>query len=262
VSELTGIPAFNFGLSNARVEDWSAVLAFYRDRSHLPLREVIIGVDIDSFDNSETDRRLLTSSYLGRYAGGGSRLSWDTGTRALFSMQALRSSFTSIARHFGHGAAAHYSTGPDGFLTYPDWESAVRKGSFELESNLAALATRLPQEMAEADLGKLSPSRVALFTELVRALHQAGVGVDVFIPPLHPKLAAALGKTPFQARTKDLDAALAELAREGVVRYIPIASVEDFGGDLAGYFDGSHMMESNTNRVLLKMFHREHGCGQ
>ena len=32
-------------------------------------------------------------------------------------------------------------------------------------------------------------------------------------------------------------------------------------GDPAGYYDGLHMTEDNATRLLLTMFHREHGCG-
>ena len=262
ITELTGLPAFNFGFSNARVEDWDAVVAFYRDRSHAQLQELIIGVDVESFDNTETDRRLLSSTYFSSYLGGDSHISWDTASRALFSMQALSSSMTSIRRYLRTGTALHYTTGPDGFLTYPDWEEAVREGTFKQEPHIVELASRLQQEAVNNDFRKLSPSRVARFINLVKWAHAARVTVDVFIPPLHPAIVTAQAKGgQLVARTQELNTILLDLERDGLIRYLKVDKVEDFGGDLAGYFDGGHMMESNTSRLLLKMFHHSRGCG-
>jgi hypothetical protein len=55
---------------------------------------------------------------------------------------------------------------------------------------------------------------------------------------------------------------LRELAREGTIQWFPVHSLEDFHGDPDGYFDGLHMTETNSTRLLLAMFHRDHGCGQ
>src|SRR5262245_2704545 len=58
ITELTGLPAYNFAFSNASIEDLSAVVGFIRARGRAALREVIIGVDVESFDDEvEVDQR-------------------------------------------------------------------------------------------------------------------------------------------------------------------------------------------------------------
>lgn len=260
VRELTGIPAFNFGLGNAHMEDLVAVVRFYQARSRAPLRELIIGLDVEMFDNKEVDQRTLSSRSLAPYVGGDASLSWSTASRALFGMQAFEAAFTSIRHHMHPAGASHRTTGPDGLLTYPDWEGELRNGTFRQAPHLTEIAERLKNE--ENDFTKLSAPRVAMFLDLVRSVHQAGTTIDVYIPPLHPAVLAAWAKSPLAARTLNVDEMLRDLEREGVIRYLKVNRVEDFGGDQAAYFDGIHMMESNTSRLLLKMFHREHGCGQ
>lgn len=259
IQEVTGIPAFNFGVSSAHVEDLVAVVGFYRARSRVPLKELIIGADPELFDTKEVDPRLVSSHELGPYVASHSGVSWATATKALFGKQAALAAVTSIKHHVHAGPAGHRTTTADGMLVYPDWEAQLKKGTFQLAPHMADIAQRLKPD--EEAFTKLSASRIAMFQDLVRSVHQSGAMVDVFIPPLHPGVAAAWSQTPIAARTKELDAVLQELDRQGVIRYLKIDRVEDFGGDPAGYFDGVHMMESNTSLLLLKMFHRDHGCG-
>lgn len=273
ITEITGLPAFNFGLSNAMVEDLMATYRFIRARGRAPLRELIIGLDVEVFDDrAEPDQRLHSAGELAEYLDDGAGLSFDTATRGLFSWQALRLAGSSLwARlHPRSRPPAKLSYARDGFITYDIMEAEMTAGTFSAKQRFAEMAAKLSARRGTRDFTELSARRVAKFRELVAAAHADGVTVDVFIPPISAAMERILSpgdpgspgnRGRLAARRRELDAVLAELERAGQIHYLRVARVEDFGGDPAGYFDGVHMTEANASRLLLAMFHRSHGCG-
>ena len=262
LAELTGVPAFNFGLSSSHVEDLVAAYRFARARGGRPLRALVIGVDVEAFDDhAEPDPRLLSSRYLRAYLDGGSHLSWSAASRALFGWQAFRYGLSSLWHQLRPSRALprmHFDG--DGFVTYDVWETAQREGRFDPVPEFARVKAQLLGPLSGREFDALSAERVALFQDMVRSAHAAGIQVDVYIPPLHPRL-ADVRTGPIVARTAELEALLGALEREGALRWFRIHRIEDVHGDPAGYFDGIHMSEANSTRVLLAMFRREHGCG-
>ncbi|HEY1813800.1 MAG TPA: hypothetical protein VGG74_15720 [Kofleriaceae bacterium] len=256
--ELTGLPAYNFGVTDAQVEDLEAILGFVQSRAAVPLRELVIGIDVEAFDDRiEVDPRLLSSTLLRDYVPE-SHLSWDAATRALFGWQAFRYGLTSL-RYAITGRRPHESSHytPEGEIVYDDErsdESAMR------ERRAANIQRRTGKLVAEG-FARLSPSRLELFRDLVTSAKARGTNVHVFVPPLHRELVDIRNRGPVPARLADLDRFLRALDVEHVIEYLAIKRVEDVGGDPEGYYDGNHMTEANATRVLLAMFHREHGCG-
>src|SRR6185503_7212683 len=264
ITEITGLPAFNFGLSNAMVEDLTATYRFIRARGRAPLRELIIGLDVEVFDDrAETDQRLHSAGELAEYLDDGAGLSFDTATRALFSWQALRLAASSVwARlHPRTRAPAKLSYARDGFITYDIMEAEMAAGTYSARKRFAEMAAKLSARRGTRDFTELAERRVAKFRELMATAHADGVTVDVFIPPISAELDRILDRGRLAARRRDLDALLVDLERAGMIHYLRVARVEDFGGDPTGYFDGVHMTEANASRLLLAMFHRSHGCG-
>jgi hypothetical protein len=264
IQELTGYRAFNFGLSSSHVEDWAAAYRFARTDGKAAVRELLIGIDIDAFDDhAEPDPRLLSSVYLRRYLDDRWHLSWGVASRALFGWQALRFGLSSVFYHVVPSAMpqARMRFDDQGYSIYDAWEAAMRNGTLDRRPLFAGVAANLHGKLSGKGFDALSPERVALFKQLVRTAHAAGATVDVFIPPFHPEL-AALRSGPIVARTAECEKLLEELEHEGTVRYLRIHELADFHGDPAEYFDGAHMTETNSSRLLLAIFHREHGCGQ
>jgi hypothetical protein len=264
IEELTGYSAFNFGLSSSHVEDWVAAYRFARDHSTQPLRELVIGVDVEAFDNhAEPDPRLLSSRYLRRYLDDSTKASLGTLSRALFGWQALRFGMSSLWYDLRPGAKPPAKLRFDGvgFAFYDIWETAMKRGTLDKAPLYASVAKKFRGPLSGARFNELSAERVAQFKSLVRSAHAAGVQVDVFVPPLSPELAALL-HGPIVRRGAESEALLEALDREGAIRYFPVHRFEDFHGDPDGYFDGAHMTETNSTRLLLAMFKREHGCGQ
>ena len=263
ITELTGYSAFNFGLTSSRAEDWSAAYRFVRAHSKAPLRELVIGADIDGFDNhAPTEPRLLSSVYLRPYLDDSWNMSWGVVARALFGWQAFKYGMLLMwyQVHPSSRPAPKMSFDPRGFVLYDYWERMLREGKADRGEAFDKNAGKLRDQLSGRGFDALSPRRVALFQDIVRTAHAEGVTVDVFIPPLASEF-TALRSAPIASRIQELEAMLVALEREGTIRLLRIHSIEDFHGDPAGYYDGLHMNEDNATKLLLALFHREHGCG-
>lgn len=259
VTELTGLPAFNFGVGNGNVLDWYAILGFVHDRGRAPVRRLLIGVDVDAFD-THTDHRLEIAPELGRYVGHPG-LSWGEATRVLFGQDAFQYGLRSIwftLRPQDRGHPNYF--GPDGLEFEPGRDEAIRRGTYSFAGETENQARRI-KRLASDRFDQLSPARVALFRAIIRDAHASGAAIDAFITPLSPVLAKARSFSQIPERDAELDALLAELERDGMLRYHRLAEVLDLGGDPTGFYDGAHMTASTATRVVLRLFHRPHGCG-
>jgi hypothetical protein len=262
VKELIGLETFNFGLGNSIVEGWNAAFSFAHD--HAPISRVIIGVDVEGFmPHGEIDPRLVASKYLGPYIHNAPRLTWSKVTEALFSAQRLHFAFTAVRFYFFPPRALppNMRWGADGFLTYPIWEDEERRGVLPREELLGD-SRRILTNIWRGDFTELAPERIALFRNMLSVARDRAIVVDAFTPFLQPELRNAGASAQIAARGVELDHLLQEFDREGLLRYHRFTSIEGFGGDPQAYFDGLHMMESNTSRLLLKILGHQHGCGQ
>lgn len=260
VQELTGLPTFNFGVGNGNVDDWYAVLRFLQDRSRAPLRMMLIGVDVDAFDN-HFDRRLAVAPYLRGYVGY-SGVDWASVTRVLFGQDAFQYGLRSIYFYLRPNARGRDNYfGPDGYEYTPEPDEAIRKGTFSFTEATERQGKRV-KRLAADPFDSLAPTRVQLFRIVARAAHAAGVRVVCFVTPLSPPLVKARALSQIPAREADVDALLRDLAREGVIEYHDAKEVADLGQDPEGFYDGAHMREATAAKLMLRIFHREHGCGQ
>jgi hypothetical protein len=264
IEELTGLPTFNFGITRTVVEDLAAAYGFARAHARAPIRELIIGIDVEAFDNhAVVDPRLRAAAELRPYVEGGHGLSFDDATRALFGWQGLRLAWLSVWYQLQPSARppARVSYSPDGFVTYNIMEAEMRAGTYSQKLRYEDMAKALRDVRGTQTFTALSEPRVALFRKMIATANADGTTVDVVIMPIVKELEPVRDRAGYAARTRELDTLLGELERAGMIRYLRITRVEDFGGDPNGYFDGAHMTEANSSRLLLAMFHRAHGCG-
>jgi hypothetical protein len=260
VTELTGLPAFNFGVGNGNAEVWYAIMRFIREYGRAPVRELMIGVGADDFD-THTDHRMEIAPYLSKYIGH-SGLSWSEATRLLFGEDAFESGLRRLWHHLrpARGERPYYF-GPDGLQFEARRDEQIRRGTYSFEAATAKQAARL-QGLAADRFDELSPVRVALFRTVLRDARAAGATIDVFMTPMSPVLTRARSFSQIRQREADLDVLLSQLERDGMLRYHRLAEVEDLGRDPEGFYDGAHMTATTATQVLLRVFHREHGCGR
>ena len=259
VAELTRLPAFNFGVGNGNVEDWYAVLSFIGEHGRAPVRELLIGIEVDAFD-THSDHRLQIAPHLRKYVNG-SGLSWDEATRILFGQDAFQYGLRSIWFYLRPEDRDHPNYfGPDGRMFDPGADERITRGTYSFEETTARQAKRI-KRLAADRFDALSPGRVALFQRIIRTAHASGVTIDVFVTPMSPSLLDARSFSQIPMREAELDVVLGQLEREGMLRYHRPSMVEDLGRDPVGFYDGAHMRESTATRLLLRLFSRTHGCG-
>jgi hypothetical protein len=262
LKQATGLQSFNFGLSNSVVEGWDASLRFAHE--HGPIKQVVLGVDVEGFNaHNEVDPRLTTSKYLRDYVGAGSRLTFDKVTRALFGMQALRFTFSTLRYHFSSQPVFARPTtfSSDGFITYTQWEGLERRGELPRAQILEQSRRVLTQMLWSGNFDELSPQRLALFVRMLEYAKREGIVVDAYVTMVQPTLAHVAAWQQVATRTAELEQLLTQLDRQHLLRYHPFSRVEDFGGDPAFYFDGLHMTEANTSRLVSWVFHQVGVCG-
>jgi hypothetical protein len=153
-----------------------------------------------------------------------------------------------------------YYFGPNGLQFDAARDQLIRRGTYPFKAETAKGAARL-QGLAADRFDELSPARVALFRTVLRDARAAGATIDVFMTPMSPVLTRARSFSQIPQREADLDVLLSELERDGMLRYHRLAEVEDLGRDPEGFYDGAHMTAPTATRVLLRIFHRQHGCG-
>jgi hypothetical protein len=249
-------PAFNAAVDSAMVEDWFCMLRYAVEVRRIPLREIVLGVDIEAFRNDkEPDARLLViPEFRSLLPWTFTRDYYVTASSALLSGEQLMTSLRSVQlRLHGYPEGTLGSFEPDGFWHYPR----------QVEAQMAA-KTFVPDfqsSMGEYDFRfsgfhALDERRRDLFESLLDYARSRNVRVRCFITPLSAPLLAHLRVTRDFDRVHRvvgdyLSSLTQRFANFTVSDFTDIASV---GGDPKDYFDGAHMGEANSRRVVDALY--------
>jgi len=248
-TSLSGLKTFNFAVNDARAEDYVAILGFVSDHGGAPKR-ILIGIDSEGLSNAPFDWRLANSKYLSRYLPVRPSKFSHLGENLLSRIQ-LAASMSSV-RHVLTHQTETIRVGPDGYLTYIDLEAAKSRGTFDLRREIRVSITGYATSFEHFD--GLSPVRVAMLHDFFTQCHAKGIQVDAVIPPLHPDVLAAMERTPVRARIADTARMLRQFEAEGLLHYIDVTTIDRFGGDPDRFFDGIHMEEWNSSRILEHVY--------
>jgi len=253
IAARSGLGAFNAAVDSARVEDWLALYRFVTERRAWPVREVVIGVDVEAFhDHLEPDPRLLGEARLRAFLPVSMRVD-GVGhiLAALFSFDQTRHAIASLRLALA-GARPREETefGADGGIVR-DAADVIDGGGPDSEPSLAEYENRF------AGYQHLDPRRLALFEELLAAADARGVTVRAFVTPLSDALRARLAKTRrLEALHAELTAALAAArARHPSLRVVVDAlDVRAVGGDPRAFYDGAHVRAGNAERLIDALY--------
>jgi hypothetical protein len=254
--DLTGRRAFNFAVGAARPEDLRAILRFVDANGAGALDRVLIGVDAEMFRNDEQRGRLLAASHhLRRYAASGapSRIA-SLGHDLLSSdiaLLALRSAKVNLWD--GGSPPGNFAIQADGFIDFVRWEAEAAAGHPTVDERVSASIREFRNWYAA--FTALDPVRVDDLRALLAEARERGVLVDAFMPPLHARLLRSLERSShFVQRRRETARLLGELAGVGLLRLHPVDTLESFDGDPAGFYDGEHMDEANSTRLLTRIY--------
>jgi hypothetical protein len=251
-TDLTGLPAFNGGVSSSRPEEWYAMLRHSLDDLHWQPKEIVLGIDMETlFYAGVPNEDLLSSSQLRSslpYSMWVGSL-WER-SKLLLSLDQLKLSRKALIQ------ANHPTTTPpgtsfdaDGYLHYYGWEKAVADGSFRLETTNHV--TDYQERYAGA--AAINPQRKALFEQMLALAAAHGIKVHAFFTPFHPSLLSAMQQeTTFTHVHATMLTYAEELhARFPNATFADFTDVSAFGGDPTNFFDGVHYRQENA-RLILK----------
>ncbi len=247
VEQLTGLPAFNAAVESAMAEDDYAMLRYAVERAGVTPKLVILGIDVEAFHNRLPieDSALEAAAFRGLLPGSGFS-PWKKFYK-LFVVQQTRLSLRSLRVQLTGHFPQRLAFDPDGYLHYRDFERERASGHYDLD-------TKVQREIGEyvartAGYTAISAERRRYLEQLLQYSHDHGIKVVMWVTPLGPRLLETLGARGYDQREREVLAMLHELGTKYGDRVFDFSSVEKFGGDPNGFWDGAHMTE-RTNALI------------
>ena len=250
---LTTRSAFNFGVTAGSTADYLAILRFMRQTPAFQVRQILLGVEPETFQgNAGITRALNRSRALRRFITDSTLepVPWSLGAD-LLGWQSLSIAVRSIGQVVsGKRAMTMYRDDgfPAGLRTVPQVHSP------RVQESVPSLIKRY------ASFPQLEPTRVAYLRTFLDEAKVAGIDVIAFIPPVHPSLSRAAEGTTLPDRTAETVALLREFEAAGFLRYVETRDLAAFGGDSTLFTDAIHMDGENATRLLTYLVGHEGAC--
>lgn len=254
VEKRTGLRSYNASVDSAMAEDY---LALYR-LAHLGcgdgLQEIVLGIDLESFHDTHGPDGRVTGApdyWL--------QLPWEERIRSaldalekLVAWEQTVQSLRSVRLAFEQPPVATSSFDADGLFHNLSWEKEKAEGTFKLD----AKGMIGPYLSRFAGYRHVSPRRREIFEQFLAEASAAGIRVRAFVTPLHSEVQDALrASRGFDERRGELMSWLGRLAAENhsfsVVDY---SDVRAFGGTERGFYDGAHIDDENSDRLLDALY--------
>jgi hypothetical protein len=250
--------AFNFGVDNGIVVDFDAIYRFTRAQPGSRVRRLLLAFDVEMLDEHRGGRLDYSRRLRPFSAPGAVTPYWQMLPEFLLGSEVVDSDVRSL-KHLIHGDV---TTGnrtavlpknvfkADGSVTWPKFDDARAKGTFDLDAQINAGISTF--RASYASFRVLSPRRIVELRRFLEQAREGGVIVDVYVPPIHPRAYRELaGLAEHQRMVEKL---LADLAAAGLARFHADARLADFGGDPEGFYDFQHMTAENGDRLLAKLY--------
>ncbi len=252
VQRITGLPTFNAGVNVAMTEDDYALLRYAVERSHLGLKLVIIGVDVDAFhDREPVNDYLQQPNALGSYLSNQAQhRRWKQFTM-LFNGYQTRLSLVSLWNGL-RGRQANYRFEPNGYVHFLQYEAERERGHYNLDKKVD---TNIEQYVRRYQgYSALSPQRLDYFRKTLAYAREHGMEVKVFLTPAHPRLLTSLEQRNYDVLHAQALDALQRTCAEAGASFRDLSTVEKFGGSASDFYDGVHPNEANSAKILDALF--------
>ncbi len=235
----TGLPTFNFGVETAKPEDYEVCLRYALQHLHLPLKLLVIGVDVEALHNHEAPHPYLQQpTELGRLMPGQPRFwQWRMFTR-LLSRDATVLSLTSLQHVWSGERLDGLTYDADGLAHFHALERKRQASADNLEMEIAANLGRFRPRYDLYD--GISADRMAALNRTLTIAAAHHIRVVLFLTPAHPDLVRGLEPHGYRARQVEVKAALRALSQQWQVPFLDLSDPDSFKGDLAGFYDGVH----------------------
>jgi hypothetical protein len=251
VQRLTGLRAFNAGVSVALPEDYYAVLSYLGHRRAAP-KEIILGLDIIAFDPGPANQFLLLTPELAsglpwnvRWAGLMAR------AKVLLSNAQIQRSMDLLAQAWGRKepVPSSFAFDADGMLHYVEKEALIEAGAFVPD---------IDPDVGGGELREFDAERQACFERFLSLAADHGIRVRAFLTPYHPAVLALRARDEvdwFGERRARVMEYLESLAQEYPgLTIVDFTDIRAFGGASGEFFDSVHYFSSNGDRLLAALY--------
>lgn len=252
-----GVHAYNFAVDNAHVEDYLALYHWSKRIGIVP-RLLTIGLDLEALHDSDvTDERYSRDAELVGALGDRSAVVAALDS-AITELQKYKRMFTTwYVTDAVHSVRVRIAPAlppetevirADGVLGYPRWEAERAAGTFDLEREIAACLPLYVDRFK--DMRALSSWRLGLLEQLLTEARADGVGVVMWLTPLHEGTIARLTQTTDYPRLVRLAAqTVGDLAARYGARFRDLSEPASFGASATGWYDCAHVDPSNLERL-------------
>lgn len=256
VKNLTGLRAYNASVDSAMAEDYLALLRLALRGCAGSVREIVLGIDIEAFHDARGPDSRVTGSLAywnelpaeervrSALDAAESVLAWDQLAESIRSLRLLLSP--------GRREEPASRFDDDGFLHYLNWEREKAEGTFKLSAS-----GQIDSYLARfAGYQHLSSRRREIFEQFLGECFAAGIRVRSFVTPLHAEVLAALrARRNFDATRAELLAWLEPLTQANrLFSFVDYSNVLSFGGAEDGFYDGAHIDDENSDRLLKALY--------
>jgi hypothetical protein len=255
ITRVSGLTAYNAAVDSAKAEDWLAITRFALHDLRWPLREIVLGVDVEGLHNhTAPDGRLGGAPKIAKHLPPSFqlRLLGEVVTSGL-SQDQLSSSLRSLRFRRNGYPEDSSSIDPDGMLHYLKFSREIAAGTFRPEFAGTALA----YESRFAGMTRVGDDREHALRTLLTLAHERNITVRAFISPLHHSVVAHLNRhRDFARLRREVLAMLQQMSSE----FAPHLAVRDytdvsvFGGDPELFYDGAHVREGNADRLVQSLW--------
>jgi hypothetical protein len=253
VKDLTGFRTFNAAVDMATVEDEFALLRAAVEGNRWSVRFVLVAIDPETFNPSTpTDPTLRRDSELSRYVPE-SRSAivtrWEAAT-ALLSVEQTSTSFQTL-NWFRNGAPRDHHFDADGYLHYDTLEGARLSDTYDLKTQVNSTKGRITGRYRT--ITALSAKRQQLFIDMLHYCHVRGIEVNIFIPPLHPSIRAALSTYHYDRLLAETIDFATPAAQRYSANFYDLSNLGTFRGHVDAFYDGEHVDEVNARLIAIKL---------
>jgi hypothetical protein len=138
----------------------------------------------------------------------------------------------------------------DGLLLWNTYDRLRAEGQ-TLQESLDHYIARAKRRHIGESHRRATKSRAQLYFEkTIRLLNAHGTTPVIVMMPVQPRVAAELGAQGLRRCHRNLTAYLRTVSRSSRIKVIDLSDLTSFDGDPAGFYDGVHMTQANSDKAL------------
>lgn len=248
---------FNFAVSDGRLEDVDAILAYAAERN-APVREIVIGIDPLMLTPGALPQELRDDwVFAPRVEGRRNTVLWRIGHGARLVKESLRPSFvreviTSVRATLTHKEPLH-TFFSDGSLEYRARDRSIASGTYNRKGMIRKCIGEIMDSLKTRHT--FDPNKLTLLGRILADARARNISVTLWMTPYHPDFfrEAAERQPRLAAWLAQAPDTIALIAASRGVALVNLQAIGAFGGDTEDWYDCVHFGPANAARILSRL---------